>query len=323
MTDSLPLGRSLLSIADLSAEEIATVLDTARMFKADPAGPQTQALAGKAVVLLFEKPSLRTRVSFELAARRLGATTLYLSPAEVGLGTREPVKDVARVLGRYADAIVCRTFGQDILDELDRFAGVPVVNALSDWEHPCQTLADLLTMREHGGTTGRTLAYVGDGNNVARSLAIGAAGEGMHVRLATPAGYALDEASLALARERAAASGGSVGTTTDPVTALSGHGLDPAGAGAALRPADIVYTDVWTSMGQEEEAQLRREAFFGFQINSELLAAAPGALVMHDLPAHRGEEITDAVMESRNSIVFDQAENRLHAQQAVLAHLVR
>ena len=323
MPASRPLRRSLLTITDLSAAEIATILDTARAFKADPAGPHTQALAGKAVVLLFEKPSLRTRVSFELAARRLGATTLYLSPAEVGLGTREPVKDVARVLGRYADAIVCRTFGQDILDELDRYARVPVINALSDWEHPCQTLADLLTIREHGGTLGRTLAYVGDGNNVARSLAIGAASEGMHVRLATPAAYALDEASLALARDRAAASGGSVRTTTDPVAALSGHGLGPAGAGAALRVADIVYTDVWTSMGQEAEAQRRREAFFGFQVNAELLGAAPGALVMHDLPAHRGEEISDAVFESRNSIVFDQAENRLHAQQAMLAHLVR
>jgi ornithine carbamoyltransferase len=311
-------GRSLLTIADLSAAEIATILDTARAQKADPSGPHAQALVGKAVVLVFEKPSLRTRVSFELAARRLGATSLYLSPAEVGLGTREPVKDVARVLSRYADVIVCRTFGQDVLDELDRYASAPVINALSDWEHPCQTLADLLTIREHGGTAGRTLTYVGDGNNVARSLAAGAASEGMHVRLATPEGYALDDASLALARERAAASGGSVGVTADPLAAVSGRGM----GGADLPPADILYTDVWTSMGQEAETARRNEAFAGYQITTELLAAAPHARLMHDLPAHRGEEISDAAFESPASVIFDQAENRMHAQQAALFHLM-
>ena len=235
------------------------------------------------------------------------------------MGTREPVKDVARVLSRYADAIVCRTFGQDILDELQRYASVPVVNALSDWEHPCQTLADLLTMREHGGTTGRTLAWIGDGNNVIRSLAIGAAAQGIHVRIATPPDYALDEGSLAQVRERASVSGGSVVTTTDPVAAVSGQNLSTE----PLPPADIVYTDVWTSMGQEAEAQARMEAFAGFQITTDLLAAAPNALLMHDLPAHRGEEITDDAFESPNAIIFDQAENRLHAQQALLWHLVR
>ena len=312
-------GRSLLALSDLSRDEIAAVLDTALAQKADPAGAHTAALAGKVLVLVFEKPSLRTRVSFEIAARRLGASSLYLAPGEIGLGTREPIKDVARVLSRYADAIICRTFGQDVLDELDRYASVPVINALSDWEHPCQTLADLLTIREHGGTGGRTLAYVGDGNNVARSLALGAAGEGMHVRLATPPDYALDADSLALARERAGQSGGSVTTFTNAQAALAGDG-----AGDGDQPADIVYTDVWTSMGQEQETQLRREAFAGFQITTELLAAAaPGALLMHDLPAHRGEEITDDAFESQHSIIFDQAENRLHAQQALLWHLVR
>ena len=311
-------GSSLLAIADLSATEIAAILDTARAQKADPAGPHGQALAGKTVVLVFEKPSLRTRVSFEVAARRLGATSLYLSPAEVGLGTREPAKDVARVLSRYADAIVCRTFGQDVLDDLDRYASVPVINALSDWEHPCQTLADLLTIREHGGTAGRTLAYVGDGNNVARSLAAGAVSEGMHVRLATPPGYVLDDASLALARERAAASGGSVMVTAEPLAAVSGRGLGDAG----LPPADIVYTDVWTSMGQEAESRRRNEAFAGYQITTDLLAAAPAARLMHDLPAHRGEEISDAAFESPASVIFDQAENRLHAQQAALFHIL-
>ena len=312
-------GRSLLTIADLAPPEQAQVLETALAQKANPAGDHTRALAGKAVVLIFEKPSLRTRVSFEIAARRLGATSLYLSPSEVGLGTREPVKDIARVLTRYADAIVCRTFGQEILDELDAYAGVPVINALSDWEHPCQTLADLLTIREHGGAAGRSLAWLGDGNNVVRSLALGAAAEGMHIRIATPSDYALDAGSLARVRERAAAAGGSIVTTTDPVAALSGRGL----GGADRGPTDIVYTDVWTSMGQEAEAQQRIEAFAGFQVTTDLLAAAPQALLMHDLPAHRGEEITDDAFESANAIVFDQAENRLHAQQALLWHLVR
>jgi ornithine carbamoyltransferase len=303
-------GRSLLSLADLSPLEIAVVLDTARAHKSDLGGDHTHALAGKAVVLIFEKPSLRTRVSFELAARRLGATSLYLSPSEVGLGSREPVKDVARVLSRYADAIICRTFAQETLIELDHHASVPVVNALSDWEHPCQTLADLLTMREHGGTAGRTLAYVGDGNNVARSLALGAASEGMHVRIATPPDYALDAESLARASERALPARASVEAFTDPAAAVDG--------------ADIVYTDVWTSMGQEQETAQRNEAFAGFQVNLELLAsAAPDALLMHDLPAHRGEEITDDAFESAQSVIFDQAENRLHAQQALLWHLVR
>ena len=301
-------GRSLLTIAGLTPSEIDAILDTAADQKARPGGPFSTALAGKTVVLLFQKPSLRTRVSFEIAARRLGAQSLYLSPAEVGLGSREPVKDVARVLGRYAQAIICRTSAQDVLDELHRYAGVPVINALSDCEHPCQALADLLTIREHGGAAGRTLAYVGDGNNVARSLTLAAASQGMHVRLASPPGYALDDATLAAAR--GLGNGGSVELFSDPALAVQG--------------ANVLYTDVWTSMGQEEEAEVRRRAFRGFQISAGLLrAAAPGAILMHDLPAHRGEEISDEAFESEVSVIFDQAENRLHAQQAVLWHLVR
>ena len=301
-------GRSLLTIAGLTPSEIDAILDTAAEQKARPGGPFSTALAGKTVVLLFQKPSLRTRVSFEIAARRLGAQSLYLSPAEVGLGSREPVKDVARVLGRYAQAIICRTSAQDVLDELHRYAGVPVINALSDCEHPCQALADLLTIREHGGAAGRTLAYVGDGNNVARSLTLAAASQGMHVRLASPPGYALDDAALAAAR--GLGNGGSVELFSDPALAVQG--------------ANVLYTDVWTSMGQEEEAEVRRRAFRGFQISAGLLrAAAPGAILMHDLPAHRGEEISDEAFESEVSVIFDQAENRLHAQQAVLWHLVR
>ena len=301
-------GRSLLTIAGLTPDEIDAILDTAAEQKARPGGPFSTALAGKTVVLLFQKPSLRTRVSFEIAARRLGAQSLYLSPAEVGLGSREPVKDVARVLGRYAQAIICRTAAQDVLDELHRYAGVPVINALSDCEHPCQALADLLTIREHGGAAGRTLAYVGDGNNVARSLTLAAASQGMHVRLASPPAYALDDATLAAAR--GLGNGGSVELFSDPALAVRG--------------ANVLYTDVWTSMGQEEEAEARRRAFRGFQISAGLLrAAAPGAILMHDLPAHRGEEISDEAFESEASVIFDQAENRLYAQQAVLWHLVR
>ena len=304
------LGPSLLAIADLTAADIAQLLETAAEQKRTPGGPQRGALTGKSVVLLFEKPSLRTRVSFELAARRLGAESLYLSPAEVGLGQREPVKDVARVLSRYCDAIVCRTFGQETLTELAAYASVPVINALSDWEHPCQALADLLTIREHGGTRGRTLAFVGDGNNVACSLALGATSEGMQVRVATPPAYRLDAGTAEDAERRATAAGGSFTALSDPRE--------------AVRAAHVVYTDVWAGMGREAEAAARRRDFAGYQVTRELLAEASAeAILMHDQPAHRGEEITEDVLESEQSVVFDQAENRLHVQQALLWHLLR
>ncbi len=303
-------GRDLLAIADLSADEIGQILDTAATQKAEPGGPHGESLAGMSVALVFEKPSLRTRVSFERAVRRLGGDPIYLSPPEVGMGEREPAKDVARVLSRYCHAIVCRTFAQEVLLELAEYATVPVINALSDWEHPCQALADLLTIREHGGAAGRTLAYVGDGNNVIRSLALAATSEAMHVRVASPEGYQLDTPSADAASKRAAASGGSLTLCEEP--------------SEAVRGADFVYTDVWTSMGQETEAKIRREDFGGYQVNVDLVAQAKaGAKVMHDLPAHRGEEITDEAIESAASIVFDQAENRMHAQQAVLWHLLR
>ncbi len=304
------MARSFLQVADFSASELSAVLDAAQAQKASPEGAHRRAWAGRTAFLIFQKPSLRTRVSFELAVRRLGGEALYLSPPEVGLGEREPAADVARVLARFGDAIICRTFEQALLEELAAHADLPVINALSDWEHPCQALADLLTIREHGGAAGRTLAYVGDGNNVARSLMICAAGEGMRVRVASPPGYELDAASIEAAQARAAASGGSVEVGGDPAAAVDG--------------ADVVYTDTWTSMGQEAEAKLRVEAFEGFQVNAELLALArPEALVMHCLPAHRGEEISDAALEGEQSVVFDQAENRLHAQQALLWRLVQ
>ena len=301
------MARSLLRIGDLSAAEIAAILDAAAVEKSG--GDGSRPLEGRTAFLIFQKPSLRTRVTFELAVRRLGGEPIYLSPPEVGLGEREPASDVGRVLGRLGDLIVCRTFEQRLLEDLAAYSGLPVVNALSDWEHPCQALADLLTIREHGGAAGRTLAYVGDGNNVARSLAICAASEGMHVRIASPAGYRLDEGSISDAAGRAAAGGGSVEASSDPA--------------GAVRGADVVYTDTWTSMGQEAEAKARLEAFAGYEVNAGLLAAAsPGAVVMHCLPAHRGEEISADVIDGAQSVVFAQAENRLHAQQALLRFLV-
>ena len=300
------MTRSLLRVGDLSAGDISEVLDLAAARKAGAAGADV--LAGRTAFLIFQKPSLRTRVTFELAVRRLGGEPLYLSPPEVGLGEREPASDVGGVLGRLGDLIICRTFEQRLLEELRESSGVPVVNALSDWEHPCQALADLLTIRELGGAAGRTLAYVGDGNNVARSLAICAASEGMHVRAASPEGYELDEPSLAEARARAAGSGGSVRAMRSPAEAVA--------------EADAVYTDTWTSMGQEAEARARLEAFDGYQVDAELLSlAAPGAALMHCLPAHRGEEVSADAIDGPQSVVYRQAENRLHAQEALLRWL--
>ena len=300
------MARSLLRVGDLSAGEISEVLDLAGARKAGAAGADV--LAGRTAFLIFQKPSLRTRVTFELAVRRLGGEPMYLSPPEVGLGEREPASDVGGVLGRLGDLIICRTFEQRLLEELRESSGVPVVNALSDWEHPCQALADLLTIRELGGAAGRTLAYVGDGNNVARSLAICAASEGMHVRAASPEGYELDEPSLAEARSRAAGSGGSVRAMRSPAEAVA--------------EADAVYTDTWTSMGQEVEAKVRLEAFDGYQVDAELLSlAAPGAALMHCLPAHRGEEVSADAIDGPQSVVYRQAENRLHAQEALLRWL--
>ena len=304
------MPRSVLAVADLSVTEISEVLDIAAAQKSGSASDVADALSGKTALLLFQKPSLRTRVSFELAVKRLGGDALYMSPPEVGLGEREAVKDVAAVAGRYSDLIICRTFAQAILTGLAEHSGVPVINALSDLEHPCQALADLLTIREHGGTAGRILTYVGDGNNVARSLVIAAAGEGMHVRIATPDGYELDEETIDLAIERAESAGGSVTALRDPRE--------------AVERADVVYTDTWTSMGQEAEAAARREVFADYQVSVDLVAgAASDAVVMHCLPAHRGEEITDAALDGDQSVVLDQAENRLHAQQALIWWLFR
>src|SRR5439155_998142 len=255
----------------------------------------------------FEKPSLRTRVSFEVGMKQLGGTAIYLSQAEVGLGQREPVEDVARVLSRYVSGIVARTYAQQALVDLADAADIPVVNALSDDEHPCQALADLLTIREKkGGLKGVRVAFVGDGNNVSASLAVAAGLAGARFSIASPAGYSLPEPIVRDARDWAARTGGAIETCTAPEEAVT--------------DADVVYTDVWTSMGQESSRRQRLEAFTGYQVDPALMALArPDAIFMHDLPAHRGEETVDSVIDGPQSVVFDQAENRLHAQKALLA----
>jgi len=265
-------------------------------------------LAGKALAMLFEKVSLRTRISFQIAMTDLGGYPIYIKPEDIGgIGKREPVKDMARVLSRYVDGIMARTFEHDTLVELARFSEVPVINALSDFSHPCQAMADILTITEHcGKLAGLKIAYIGDGNNVARSLVFACAKLGMKIAVASPAGYELDADSVAKAD----------GIAADTVIQTNA----PADA---VVDADIVYTDTWVSMGQEDEKKQRIKDFEGFQVNTELMKLAPaGARIMHCLPAYRGLEITDEVAESENSIIFDQAENRLHFQRALLKKLL-
>jgi ornithine carbamoyltransferase len=297
--------RHFLSIADLSTAELTELLDDADALKRDPV-PSDAPLRGRALAMIFEKPSLRTRLSFDVAMRDLGGHSSYLSPQEVGLGRRESVSDVARVVSRYVDIVVLRTFAHETLEEFAKYASVPVINGLSDLSHPCQGLADIFTIRERkGALTDVVAAFVGDGNNVAHSLMLGAAKAGMTLRVAAPAGFEPLPRYRELAATIARSTGARLTYLQDPV--------------AAVRDADVVYTDVWTSMGQEQEYERRRRAFQGFQVNRELLAnAKPDAIVLHDLPAHRGEEITDDVIDGPQSAVFDQAENRLHAQKAVL-----
>lgn len=297
-------GRDLLSITDLSPAEIDHLLGTAMALKD---GIRREWLAGKTLALVFEKPSLRTRVSFHVAMKQLGGDCVYLSPPEVGLGQRESPADVARVLSRYVDCIAARTFRQETAEELAEHSRVPVINALSDFEHPCQALADLLTVREKKGVlTGVTLAFIGDGNNVANSLSMAAGMSGMHFRIASPAGYEIAEEVAKKAEMFAAESGGSFRQVRDAEEAADG--------------ADVVYTDVWASMGQEHEAAVRKEDFGGYTVDARLMSRARrDAIFMHDLPAHRGEEVTDEVIDGPQSAAFDQAENRMHAQKALLA----
>ena len=300
-------GKDLLSISDLSSADIRLLIsDTVDM----KAAGWLSSLSGKTLALLFEKPSLRTRVSFEVAMRQLGGQTIYLSPAEVGLGKRESVSDVARVLSRYVDAIVARTFSHQALEMLASYSSVPVINALSDLEHPCQALADLFTIYEKKGELdGLTLAFVGDGNNVAHSLLLAASLAGMNFRIASPSGYRVQDRILHLAQEYAVDSGAEIFCTEEPHLAVSG--------------ADVVYTDVWTSMGQEAEAEKRRQIFANYQVNGELLSLAKeDVILMHPLPAHHGEEVAEGILDSPAAVVFDQAENRMHVQKALLAEIL-
>jgi ornithine carbamoyltransferase len=300
-----------LAIADLSAAELDHYLATAKRLKAEwRKGSNRPILRNKTLGMVFQKPSLRTRVSFDMAMLHLGGHALYLSPNEIGLGQRESIADVSRVLSRYVDGIMARVFAHAHIVELAKYSRVPVINGLSDQEHPCQALADVLTMVERfGKLKGLKVVFLGDGNNVARSLMLACALGGARFVCTSPRGYALDEASVATAREFAQKSGGDVTLTEDPQ--------------AAARDADVLYTDVWASMGQEEQAAQRAKIFPPYQLNAALLALAkPQAIVMHCLPAHRGAEITDEVADGPHSVLFDQAENRVHAQKAILAMLM-
>ncbi len=304
--------KDFLSLAALSEDELRSILDLALELKAElrEKGENRPLLKGKVLGMIFQKPSLRTRVSFDVAMLQLGGHALYLSPNEIQLGKRESVADVARVVSRYVDVVMARVFGHEDLVELARYATVPVINGLSDYNHPCQGIADFLTMMENKGELrGKKLAFVGDGNNVATTLLYGAAKLGMDFAIATPRGYELHPAVVELGRHFAAISGAKLTFTHDPVEAVRG--------------ADVVYTDTWTSMGQEAEAEKRRQLFPPYQVNAALLAyAKEEVIVMHCLPAHRGEEITDEVADGPHSRLFDQAENRLHGQKAVLVWLL-
>ena len=290
----------------ISDDELTALFLLARELKRHPRDFGSAA-AGRSVALLFEKPSLRTRFTFELAVQQMGGNSVFMDGR---IGSREPLQDIARNLERWVDAIVARTFSQNTVDSLAKWSSVPVINALSDWYHPCQALADVFTLQEHfGELRGRKLAFLGDGNNVAHSLMLSCARLGLHFALACPEGYSPDGGILAQAEVLAAISGARIAVTHRPEEALAG--------------ADAVYTDVWASMGQEDEAYGRREVFQPFQVNEQAMRQANrGALFMHCLPAHRGEEVAEAVMESERSVVFQQAENRLHVQKALLLMLL-
>ncbi len=300
--------KDFLSVSSCSTQDLLELLDLSDTLKKYyKKGNRDLCLVGKSLVMLFEKPSLRTRMSFQIAMAQLGGNPIYVKPEDIGgIGKREPLKDMARVLDRYADGIMARTFSHETVLELAKFAEIPVINALTDWSHPCQAMADIMTIREHfGKLAGVKIAYIGDGNNVARSLAFGCAKLGMKIVVASPKGYELDKKSIDRTNEIAA---GTTAQINNPHDAVKG--------------ADVIYTDTWVSMGQEDEKQKRVADFQGFVIDSKLISEAPKAKIMHCLPAYRGYEITDEAMESANSIVFDEAENRLHFQRALLKKLL-
>ncbi|MDY6029625.1 MAG: ornithine carbamoyltransferase [Acidaminococcaceae bacterium] len=304
-------NKDLISIHDLSVGEVATILDVAKKLKRkQKMGEPHRYLQGKTLAMLFSKASTRTRTSFEVGFWQLGGHPIYLSDSSSQIGRGEPVRDTARVLSRFVDGIMIRTFSHEAVKELAEYATVPVINGLTDLLHPCQALTDLLTIQEHQEILkGRKLVYVGDGNNMAHSLMFACAKVGMNMVCASPKGYQPDADIVAQAQEDAAMTGCSITVEEDLFAAAKG--------------ADVLYTDVWTSMGEEDEREERMRALHSYQINRELLAAArPNAIVLHCLPAHRGEEITEDVLEGPQSVVFDQAENRLHVQKAIMALLM-
>ena len=305
-------GRDLLSIHELTVGEVEEILELAAELKAkQKAGIEHKLLAGKTLGMIFEKSSTRTRVSFETGMYQLGGQALFLSNRDLQLGRGEPIKDTARVLSRYLDGIMIRTYGHERVVELAEYADIPVINALTDLLHPCQVLTDLLTIKEHKGKNlkGLKMAYVGDGNNMTNSYMYGCAKAGMEFVAATPEDYRPDETVTRQATEDARATGASIKLVTDPVEAVKG--------------ADIVVTDTWASMGQEEEHDARKKIFAPYQVNKELMAHADKrAIVMHCLPAYRGEEITEEVLEANADVIFDEAENRLHTQKAIMALLM-
>jgi len=303
------MPKDFVSLADWPADELWGLLDRARHLKElDRAGQRPQTLQGRVLAMFFEKPSLRTHVTFEAGMTQLGGHAILLRPEQVGIGTRESPADVARNLSRWLDGLVARTFSHDLVEALAAAATIPVINGLTDLLHPCQVMADFQTVAERRPLKDSVIAYVGDGNNMANSLLLGSAVLGLELRLATPPGHRPSAAVWGRADELARTSGARLTWTEEPSQAVAG--------------AHFVYTDVWTSMGQEGEGERRREVFAPYQVNAALLRSAPEAFVLHCLPAHRGEEITDDILDGERSIVFDQAENRLHAQKAILERLL-
>ena len=303
--------KHFLDIADFSQQEINDLLDLSVKLKKElKSGVFRPILKNKVLAMVFQKPSLRTRVSFDMAMRTLGGDALYLSPQEIGLGKRESIADVARVLSGYVQVIMARVFSHRHILELAKWSQVPVINGLSDYNHPCQAMADALTIyEEFGSLKSRTVSYIGDGNNVAVSLMKIVTKLGADFRIANPEDYDMPEADLILGKELASITGGSVTAMRDPKDAAEG--------------ADVIYTDTWTSMGQEEEAKKREKVFPPYQVNQDVVSVAnPDVIVMHCLPAHRGQEITDEVADGPHSRLFDQAENRMHAQKAILVELL-
>ncbi len=305
------MKKDFLAISDYPSQELQDLLDLAETLKAEwKAGGNEPVLQGKVLAMIFQKPSLRTRVSFDMAMRHLGGDALYLSPAEIGLGKRESIADVARVISGYVQGVMARVFAHEHVVELAKWSSIPVINGLSDYNHPCQAMADALTIQEEFGTLkGVNVTYVGDGNNVAVSLMHICAKLGANFTIANPKGYDMPAESIAEARRFAAESGSTLTFLRDPHKAVKG--------------AQVIYTDTWTSMGQEEEAAHRAEVFPPYQVNAALVAeATPEVIVMHCLPAHRGQEITDEVADGPHSRLFPQAHNRLHAQKAILVRLL-